>query len=344
MTHLATEINEQPHRLADFLSTQREAVAQIAKAIREYNPVGVVIAARGTSDNAARYTQYLMGALLRLPVGLSTPSLHTIYGTPPRLKGYLVIGISQSGQARDVNTVLEDAKRDGALTLAITNFSASPMATTAHHHIWLSTGEELSIAATKTYTAQLIAVALLTATLADDHSLLHSLQSIPDAVRRTLDYTEDMAGEFTRYRYMTQFAAIGRGYNYATAFEIALKVKELTSVIGEAYSEADFRHGPIATVGAGFPVIVVAPSGKVTPQIADLIEKMRERRTELLIVSDDDDTLALAHTPLRIQTVDEWLSPVVAVIPGQIFAMHQAELRGLPVDKPEGLQKVTITE
>ncbi|MEM6280739.1 MAG: SIS domain-containing protein [Chloroflexota bacterium] len=344
MTHLAREINEQPERLTDFLTSQRETVAAVAAAIRGYNPASVMIAARGTSDNAARYAQYIMGAHLQMPVGLSAPSLHTIYGTPPKLSRHLVIGISQSGQARDVNAVLEDANRDGALTVAITNYPDSPMATTAQHHIWLNVGPEVSIAATKTYTAQLAAVALLTASLADDPALITALEGIPAVVRQTLTYSEAIEQWAPRYRYMTQFASIGRGFNYCTAFEIGLKVKELTSVIGEGYSEADFRHGPIATISNGFPVILVAPAGKVSPQLRDLITKLQEKRAELLIVGNEDDLLSQAANALRIPAVDEWLSPIAAVVPGQIFAMHQAIVRGLPVDKPEGLQKVTITE
>lgn len=343
-TQLSREINEQADVLRRFMDEQRENIAQIARAIREYDPVFVMIAARGTSDNAARYAQYLLGAKAQLPVGLSTPSLHTLYEAPPNLKRGLVIGISQSGQAEDVRRVLDDANQQGALTLSITNYADSPMAQTAQHHVALSAGDELSIAATKTYTAQLTAIALLCSTLTQQRDMLTQLTELPKLMQDTLSLSNEIVNWVERYRYMEYFATIGRGYNYATAFEISLKIKELTYTIGEGYSEADFRHGPIATVRAGFPVIVVATQGKTLPQVYDLVHKLKDKGAELLIVSNDKDVLVQATKPMPIPTVEEWLSPILAVVPGQVFAMHLAAARGYPVDKPRGLTKVTVTE
>lgn len=341
---LQSEIAQQPSVMSRLIIDSMNATQTVAKAIKDFDPTYVCIAARGTSDNAARYAQYLFGNVLRLPVMLATPSLHTLYGTPPDLSKALVIGISQSGKAEDVRTVLQDANEQGALTLAITNFDESPMAQTAQHHLPLLAEEELSVAATKTYTAQLTVVAMLTTLLANDDTLLSDLKTLPNVAQETLKLTESIPDWSDRYRYMEQFLVLGRGFNYATAFEISLKVKELTYISSEGYSEADFRHGPIAVVNSGISVMLVAPQGKVFPQMADMLKDLIERNAETLVISNDADLLGRATKQLPIPTVPEWLSPIVSVIPGQVFAMHQAIARGLEVDKPRGLSKVTITQ
>ncbi|TVR22522.1 MAG: SIS domain-containing protein [Anaerolineaceae bacterium] len=342
--YLQKEINEQPGVLARFLAEQNENIEAIAASVREFDPAFVCIAARGTSDNAARYAQYLFGARAGLSVGLSAPSLHTLYGQPPDLSRALVIGISQSGQAEDVRRVLDDANANGGLTISITNDPESPLAQTAKHHIDLLAEEEISIAATKTYTAQLTAIAALVTAYADDDEMRENLLALPDAMEQTLTQITHIAHWAERYRYMNQFVVIGRGYNYATAFEIKLKVKELCYIISDAYSEADFRHGPIAVVGEGFPVMAVAPKGKTLDNMLDLLAELSERGAELLVISNDDRALDSGVKTMRIPDMPEWLSPVVAVVPGQVFAMNQAIVRGYAVDKPRGLSKVTVTQ
>lgn len=344
MTLLAQEIAEQPQVLARLGSEQADATAQVASAIRAYDPAYVSIAARGTSDNAARYAQYLFGAHLGLPVMLATPSLHTLYQTPPRFKRALVIGISQSGQAEDVRRVLQDAREQGALTLAITNYADSPMAQTAEHHLSLLAGEEVSIAATKTYTAQLMVIAMLMDALAQRAEYSQALARLPEYAQETLRLSESISAWSERYRYMEKFTVLGRGFNYCTAYEISLKVNELTYIATNGYSEADFRHGPIAMIQGGFPVLLVAPQGVVLPQMRDLSMKLKERGAEQLIISNDEELLTQGLQALRVPSVPEWLSPLVCVMPGQIFAMHQALARHYPVDKPRGLSKVTVTQ
>jgi glutamine---fructose-6-phosphate transaminase (isomerizing) len=342
--YLEQEIHEQADVLARLLREETATAEAIGAAARAADPAFVLIAARGTSDNAARYAQYLLGAYARLPVALSTPSLHTLYERPPVLGRALAIGISQSGKAEDVRRVLADARAQGALTLAITNDPSSPMAHTAAHHLLLHAGEEISVAATKTYTAELAAIAMLCAGITGDESLAQGLAILPGAMREALALAGDIPGWAERYRYMTQFAVIGRGYNYATAFEIALKIKELTYVIGEGYSEADFLHGPIATVAAGFPVIAVAPQGATLGRMRELIAKVNGRGAEVIVISNDSETRAMGQKAVAIPDAPEWLSPLLAVVPGQVFAMQQALVRGYAVDRPRGLSKVTVTE
>ena len=344
LVSLRTEIHEQPQVLSRLLESEAENVRQIAASIRARDIEYVLITARGTSDNAARYGQYLLGAHNRLPVGLATPSLFSVYGEPPRLKGGLIIGISQSGQSPDIVAVLAEARRQGAPTLAITNDASSPLAGEAMAVILLQAGEERAVAATKTYTAELAALALLSCALSGDPGRMEALLRVPQAVEQILHGEQHIARAVERYRYMQTCVVLGRGYNYATAYEIALKLKELNSLIAESYSSADFMHGPIATVGSGFPAMVVAPSGKMFGTMRDFSLELKARGAELILISDRQDLLKEAVTPLPLpEGVPEWLSPLVAVVPGQLFALHLTLVKGNDPDQPQGLHKVTLT-
>lgn len=340
---LYKEIHQQPAVISDLLTAESKNVAQIANTIRGKFKY-VVIAARGTSDNAARYAQYLFGVHNQLQVALATPSLFTLYDTPPNLEGALVVGISQSGQSPDIVSVLAEGKRQGCPTLAITNETASPLAQTAHHVIPLHAGAEKAVAATKTYTSSLAALALLSCYLQEGDDRLEQLHQIPQIMQTALANLNAVIGRTERYRYMEHCAVIGRGFNYSTAFEIALKVKELTRVVAEPYSSADFRHGPIATVTQGFPLIMVAPAGAVSKDMADLIVHLKRLNAEMILISDDEQLLDGARLGLGIPPgLSEWLTPLVSVLPGQLFALNLALARGLSPDHPEGLHKVTET-
>ena len=340
---LDNEIHEQPCVISELLKEEFDNVARIASNLRG-NFKYVVIAARGTSDNAARYAQYLFGAHNHLQVALATPSLFTLYGNPPDLSESLVIGISQSGQSPDIVSVLTEAKKQGRPTLSITNLADSPLAQASDYILPLHAGPERAIAATKTYTASLAALALFSAHLEQNSRRLDDLNRVPQAIQRAFLDLEPVLGHVERYRYIQHCNVIGRGYNYSTAFEVALKVKELNRIVAEPYSSADFRHGPIATVSRGFPVIIVAPQGAISNDMIDLVEHLKALGAELLIISDDAGLLTTANLALPIPpSLPEWLTPLVSVVPGQLFAMRLALEKGLNPDQPEGLHKVTET-
>lgn len=341
---LEQEIHEQPAVIRALLDGETETVQAIADAIRSFNPAFTYIAARGTSDNAARYAQYVFGALLRMPVALAAPSLHTIYEAPPDLSRALVIGISQSGASTDINRALTDARGQGALTVAITNNPESALAKAAHHHLYVHAGPERSVAATKTYTTELTAIAMLVNALVVSDSLASALAALPGLADETLSLAAPMTTWVQRYRYMETLVTVGRGFNYCTAFEIALKAKELNYVAADGYSEADFRHGPLALIQPGFPALVVAPSGKTLPGLLEFLDLLRERGAEALVISNDAEALSRARHAMRIPDMPEWISPICAVLPGQLFAMHLAREKGLDLDAPRGITKVTITE
>ena len=344
MSWLEAELREQPEALARLLERQGPRAAELASAFRQDDVRYVLIASRGTSSNAARYAQYVLGRAHRVPVMFATPSLYTIYGQPPRLDGGLVIGISQSGASPDVVSVLLEARRQGRPTIAITNDPDSPLAMSAAAVLPLEAGEEHAVAATKTYLNSLGAIALLFCAIGEDDVARAELEKMPETLERQLALSFDTAPRLREYRNAVGATVVARGVNYGTAFEIALKIRELSGLLVEAYSPADLMHGPIAAIQRRWPVFVVAPSGPAQPSVEEVLQPLRERGARVIALSDADSLLRDAHTRLRlVPGVPEWLSPLTAVIPGQLTAMRLAELRGLDVDNPAGLQKITLT-
>ena len=343
-THLYREIYEQPEVIQRLLVEETQTANQLAEAILERGITHVIIAARGTSDNAARYAKYVFGGINGLTVGLAAPSLFSIYKKPPQFGNALVLGISQSGRSPDIVAVLAEARRQGALTAVITNHPDAPLAQQGEFVIPLHAGKELAVAATKTYTSELAAIALLSAVLAKNETMLNKLAQIPAQMGQVLTASSDIGRLAERYCYMRAGVVIGRGFNYATAFELALKMKELTYTMVEAYSSADFMHGPLALVEPSFPIIVIAPSGALLPEMQAFVQTLNERGAETIIISDNEAILKMGRTGLGLETaVSEWLSPLTAIVPGQLLAMHLAHTRGYDVDAPRGIQKVTET-
>jgi glucosamine--fructose-6-phosphate aminotransferase (isomerizing) len=315
---------EQPAVLERLLRDSAEAILAARTEIAERRPRFGVIAARGSSDNAARYAQHLFGRRWAMPVGLATPSLHTLYDAPLDYSEALVIGISQSGASPDVAAVVQTANDQGAVTVAITNEPGSTLGQAAHHVVELRTGPERSVAATKTYTASLGAIAALAG---------EDLTGIPEAMERQLarEVPAEAAAGWKR------LAVVGRGVAYGTAFEAALKLSELTGMVAAPYSTADFLHGPIAIVEPGFPILAIAPSGPTLEGIRELLERARD--ADITVITDAE----LPGRRIALEAVPEALSPLVAVIPAQQLAVGAAEHLGKNVDRPTGLEKVTLT-
>lgn len=343
-THLERELHEQPVALARLLETQRPAAERIAQLLERDDVNYVLIASRGSSSNAARYAQYVLGRAHRVPVSFATPSLYTLYEQPPRLDGALVIGISQSGRSPDVKEVIEEARRQGRPTVALTNDPSSPLAQASDEVLALEAGDELAVAATKTYVNSLGAIALLFTLATGDREALAELERMPSHLALQIDRSWDDSRAIERLGAIEGGTVIARGVNYATCFEIALKIRELSGLLFESYSAADLMHGPVAAIGAGWPVIAVAPRGPALPVMLEALETLGARRPRLVVVSDDERALARAEIALPLWThVPEWLSPLVAVVPGQLAALRLALLRGVDLDHPLGLQKVTLT-
>ena len=343
-TYLYREIHEQPDCVAALINKEHATLQSLVKSMRQRGVENVLIAARGTSDNAARYAGYVLGAMNHLMVTLALPSLFTVYRQPPHIGRSLVLGISQSGTSPDIISVLAEGRAQGALTAAITNTPDSAIVGEADFVVNLQAGPEQSLAATKTYTTQLAAIALLSAIYAGSEEKLAELERMPDILSDALSAENEIPWLANRLRYMQHCVVVGRGYNYATAHEVALKLKELTYSVAEPYSSADFLHGPVALVESGFPVIVVAPSGALQAEMKDFLGVLSERSAEIVLITDDETLANQADFTLRVpQAVPEWLSPMAAIIPGQLLAMHLAHWRRYDVDRPRGLRKVTET-
>lgn len=343
---LIDEIREQPDAVARLLDREGARIDALGSRLRERSPELVVMAARGSSDHAALYAQYLVGIRSGLPVMLATPSTVTLYGATPRLAAAIVVGISQSGRSPDIVEVVATARAAGAPTIAITNDPASPLAGAAAEVIPLHAGEERAIAATKTYTSSLAAVARLALALAPgrDPGAIRALEAVPGAIRAALE-TDGAAARVAAWLAGAgdRMVILGRGVEYATAREWALKLQELTQVFALPFSTADFEHGPWALLEPGLPVLAVVPRGPGHAERLALLRRVREIGARVVAVSDDPDALAIDDGLALPAGTPPWLGPLVSIVPGQLLAVHLARARGRDPEAPRLIRKVTLT-
>jgi glutamine---fructose-6-phosphate transaminase (isomerizing) len=341
---LRDEILEQPD-VARRLLQSRHAIERVADAVRSRSVDYAVIAARGSSDHAALYAQYVLGVRNRLAVALAAPSILSLYGAVPRFERAAVLGISQSGASPDVVGVLTAARSQGAITVAITNEPRSPLAQAADHVIDLTAGTEQSVAATKTYTAELIVLAALSAAMAGDEPALAELESLPDFISKAAQVEDDAAAIARDQEGMSRCVVLGRGYNYATAREWALKLKEIAGVMADPYSAADFQHGPLSLVEPGFAVLGVVTTGPAASDVTALLSRLREEHgADVLVISDMPEPGGAGSRSLQLPAgVPEWLSPIVSIVPAQLHAYHLALARKRDPETPRHIRKITLT-
>jgi glucosamine--fructose-6-phosphate aminotransferase (isomerizing) len=339
------EIRQQPEALARTLSAELRSVEKFKRLVEKRRPRLVVLVARGTSDNAALFGRYLLEITTGIPVSLAAPSITTLYQARVDYRDALVVGISQSGESTDTNLVLERARRQGALTLGVTNESGSAMARIAEHVFLVRAGREKSVAATKTYTGQMLMMYLLAYALGGAVRIA-DLERIPDVVRATLALEPEIDALSERYRFMRHAVVVGRGLNYSNAFEMALKLMETCYVVAERFSSADFLHGPIALVEQNFPVFAFAPPGKTWPSIGETLTKLQGLQAEIVAITDSGnrEVEQRATRVIRLpRRVKEILTPIPYIVPAQIFAACLAVHKGLDPDQPRTLTKVTLT-
>ncbi len=334
---MAAEMAEQPARLRELIGR----FGTIAERVQAAAPVpfnGVTIVARGSSDNAAVYGRYLLEAATGKPISLAAPSLHTLYGVDVDYSGQLVIAVSQSGATPEIVQTLQALQDSGGRGLAITNDPDSPLAHAAAHTIELGMGAERAVPATKTVTGQLTAFAIIAAALGRAPFAEEELVGVPDWVQAVLDDPEPATAAAERLAGASQLIVVARGYLFAAALETALKIKETCSLLADGYSAADLRHGPIAAVTRGLPVVAMRVEGPAARDVASLVDEIRARHASVLIVGDGDD----ADVSLP-GDVPEPLAPIVAVVRGQQLARELAIALGYDPDSPPGLSKVTAT-
>jgi glutamine---fructose-6-phosphate transaminase (isomerizing) len=345
MSRMLEEIRQQPDALDKTLRSQLKRFERFKKLVAKRRPRLIVLAARGTSDNAAQFGRYLLEITTGIPVSLAAPAIYTLYNARVNFRDALVVAISQSGESTDTNQVLAEARKQGALTVGITNEASSELARLAEHVFFVRAGHEKSVAATKTYTGQVLMLYLLAYALGgkirpDD------LARLPERAHLALRLEAEIAALSERYRFMDHAVVMGRGLNYATAFEFALKLMETCYVVAERFSSADFLHGPIALVEPNFPVFVFAPSGVTWPPVRDAVEKLKPLTAETVVITDASNRDA-AHVGNRLirlpQRINELYTPIPYIIPAQIFAACLAYQKGLNPDRPRTITKVTRT-
>jgi glucosamine--fructose-6-phosphate aminotransferase (isomerizing) len=343
MSRFRDEIGEQPRVAARMLATTGLSFDSIAARIRGAKIRGFVIAARGSSDHAALYAKYLFGRRNRMLVSMAAPSLFTHYASPPRLEGQCVIGISQSGSSPDVTAVIEEADRQGALTVALTNDPESKLAKTAEMVLPLGAGPEQSVPASKTYTASLLALALLSHAIDPDPAFEASLRLVPEALDTALEREAEL-DRLVPGLVGPRAIVLGRGFNLSTAEEIALKLTETSYVLARAWSVADFEHGPIAVVEAGFPILLVGGGGPTEADLDAVAQRLDGYGCRVIGIFDGSAGGLNRDAVVGFESgLPEELTPLTLAVLGQLLALRVALSRGLDPDRPRALHKVTRT-
>ncbi|MBC8135844.1 MAG: SIS domain-containing protein [Fibrella sp.] len=336
---LYSEIFEQPAAIARVLTESLPEVRTLVSAIKSADIRYVALAARGTSDNAAIYAKYLLQILCGIPVMLTAPSVHTLYGGTVNYKNALVIGVSQSGAGEDICEVVSAARKAGALTAAITNTEGSKLAQTAEHLLPCRAGQEYAVAATKTYTTTLAIFALIAAEWSENADFTSGLKHIPEVAESALSVAEPTIPALAKTLFHAEkMLTVARGPHFATAIEASLKIAETSGTTTQAFSSADLLHGPIASVAGRTPCLLFAPAGKSAEGMTELATKLAERNARVIHLSPEIG----ADIPL-VSPSDELLSPIVDILPAQLLAYYLTLARGLDPDNPRGLSKVTIT-
>lgn len=343
MSLMLQEIAEQPGALEKTTAEEREKIARLGRSLRQREIDLIVLVARGSSDNAALFGRYLLEITTGIPVSLSAPSVHTLYQAKLKLKRALVIGVSQSGEGEDINRVLESARECGAFTIGITNEAQSSMVRLVDETLLMHGGKERSVAATKTFTGQMMLFYMLAAALARD-GIAIDYAKIPGFAASALEQKPAIVELMQRYVFMENCVVVGRGLAYANAYEFALKLMETCYVVAERFSSADFLHGPVAMIERHFPVFLFAPPGVMLDGTKDLIARLRELSADTLVITSDLDAAAkCSRSIIMPREIDEFLAPIPYIIPAQLFAALLAEAKGLDPDKPRSLSKVTRT-
>jgi glucosamine--fructose-6-phosphate aminotransferase (isomerizing) len=335
---MAAEMAEQPERLAGLLDRSDGAVV----AVRELagpRLAGSVIVARGSSDHAGAYGRYLLELVSGRPVGMAAPSLHTLYGARIDYTGFLAVAVSQSGRTPEILTTLERMQAAGAAGLAITNDGRSRLAHAARETLCLDAGPERAVPATKTVTATMLAFAIVAAALGPPPFTREQTAGLPGWVTAVLDDPAPAEALAARLADATRLIVVGRGLMFSAALETALKLKETTRIPAEGFSAADLRHGPIAVIEPGFPVLALHAEGPARADMRALVDDLRDRGADVAVMADEEGA-ALPLPP----GMPEALAPIVAVVRAQQLALALARRRGLDPDAPEGLSKVTATQ
>jgi glucosamine--fructose-6-phosphate aminotransferase (isomerizing) len=347
---MRAEIQEQPSVVARVIEREWRSASRLGRELRRRGIRFAVLAARGTSDHAATLGKYIFGSELGVPAALAAPSIATLYKREIDLTGSVVFGVSQSGRSTDILEYLRRASRSGAVTVAVTNAPDSPLARCARHVLLLHAGPERSVAATKTFTAQLACLYLAAAGWTGgsrEAELLRELDRVPALIEAALASEEEALAPLELGAEVGRCAVIGRGFAYPIALETALKLKEAAGVFAEGASAADFLHGPIAMAKyqaeAGFRALLLLSRGPALPSMLRVERLLREAGVKSARLGPPlIKPLSRLGDPSDPR-IPDLLSPFPLSAWGQLAAWRLAGLKGLDPDKPAGLSKVTRT-
>ena len=338
------EIQETPDVLQRLIDSEYERLERYAEWVKRQEFDSITFVARGTSDNACLYGRYLVETLLQIPCHLAAPSVVTIYNRAVIAPRTLVIGVSQSGESTDVVEYLARAKEKGSATMAITNTPSSKITNVADTTFFLHAGKEESVAATKTYTSTLMLLYIFISLLHGRKTLVESIPEMPGLVANSLEMEKTIEEHTVRYRFINQAVVLGRGYNFSTAKEAALKLMETCYLPAQAFSMADFMHGPIAMIHEGFPTILFVNGGKMSRPMLELAKNLASKHTESLIFSNTNETKRYANVHFLLSRgLPEEACPISYIVPVQLFCYYLSVLRGQDPDNPKYLSKITRT-
>lgn len=345
MINLEKEIREQPGVLSGLEKVNGETVRALVADAKSKGVKNICFAARGTSDHASIYAQYIFGVYAGLPCSLATPSVISKYGAKVEYKDTLVIGVSQSGQAADVRAVIRDAKECGCITAAVTNNEDSPLAKEADYHLFCAAGPEVSIAATKTFTSQMYVLAMLCREWSGSEELARLLSGVPAAVTEVLDTVPAVLDGFiAQYKDIKCGTVLGRGMTYPVALEGALKILETNRVKMKGYPISDFHHGPMAQIYAGDTVFLLASDGPVMCDAVEILADLDRIGADTIIITDKPDFAAGRKNAIVLPSLgSDTAAPFTMAVTLQLIALKLTEVRGIDPDVSDVLNKVTVT-
>lgn len=333
-SRMLDEARQAPAAVARLLAAEATKLAQLGQALRADPPTQMLTVARGSSDHAAHYLAYLVMARLGHVVASLPMSVVTLHHARLRCQGLMAVAFSQSGQSPDLVAPMRQFREQGARTLAVVNDEHSPLAAASGVVLPLHAGPETSVAATKSYIAQLAAGAALVSAWERDAAFAQALQALPEVLQQAV--TTDWSAAVAPLQAAERLYVVGRGTGLPVALEMALKFKEVCGIQAEAFSGAELRHGPMALVEPGFPMLVLAPPGPAQAGLLALADDMRRRGARVLLAAPEGDL------PL-VDTIHADLAPLALVQSFYPMVEALARARGLDPDQPRHLNKVTLT-
>lgn len=337
------EIVEQSEVIKRSLETNFEFLEKVASAIKEKGTEFIVFVARGSSDNASTFGKYAIEILAGIPVSLAAPSVSSIYGRKLKLDKSCVIAVSQSGMSEDICNFFEMAKENGALCVSLTNNPESPLAKNADFSINMNVGVEKAVAATKTFTAQLLLLGVLASLLGNAENEVQNFKTVEKIIKSTLDREKEIKSFVERFRYMSECFILGRGTTYPIALEFALKIQETSYVRAKGFSTSDFMHGPIAMINSEIPVFLLAIDDETREDLLQTATRLQQQNVD--IYSFGDLSQMANHVTKSFEVSGCGLARILSMtVLIQLFSYHLCLLKGHDPDSPRIIRKITITK